>query len=117
MVRKVLRIALKNEAAAKEEVIRKASLTKPKYRTMSYADLFDSRVSEIYLKNLKDLINAHWDYFSDYFENQEYFIRAMDVINHEGRFDAHATVPTADEMEIIRGSINYIVRGITKYEE
>lgn len=117
MVRKVLRIALKNEAAAKEEVIRKASLTKPKYRTMSYADLFDSRVSEIYLKNLKDLINAHWDYFSDYFENQEYFIRAMDVINHEGRFDAHATVPTADEMEIIRGSINYILRGITKYEE
>lgn len=84
---------------------------------MSYADLFDSRKSEIYLKNLKDLINANWEYFADYFKNQEYFISAMDVINCEGRFDAHATVPTGEEMEIIRGSINYILKGINKYEE
>lgn len=117
MVRKILKIAFRNEAGAKEEVLRKASLTKPKYKTMSYADLFDSRKSEIYLKNLKDLINANWEYFADYFKNQEYFISAMDVINCEGRFDAHATVPTGEEMEIIRGSINYILKGINKYEE
>ena len=116
MVRKILRIALKSESAAKEEVIRKASLTNPKYRAMSYAELFDSRKSEIYLRNLKDLVNANWEYFSDYFGAQEYFIHAMDVINKEGRFDAHATIPTSDEMELVRSSINHVLKGIEKFE-
>lgn len=116
MVRKIYKIAFKNEASAKAEVIRKIFKADPNCQRLTYTELFDSRKSKIYLKSLQDLINSQWDYFADYFGNHEYFIHAMDVINKEGRFDAHATIPTDDEMNIIRSSIAHICAGIDKYE-
>lgn len=118
MVKVTLRIAYKSEADAKAAVIKKIyGGDAKKYSTASYSDLFDSRKSNIYLKNLKDLINANWDYFKDYWNNQEIFISTMDILNHEGRFDAHATVPDDDEIVIINAALRTIEKGIRKFKE
>lgn len=118
MVKVTLRIAFKSEAAAKEAVVKKIyGSDARKYSTHSYADLFDSRKSNIYFKNLKDLINSNWDYFKDFWSNQEMFISAMDILNHEGRFDAHATIPEDDEITLINAALRTIEKGITKYKD
>ena len=117
MVKVTLRIAYKSEADAKEAVIKKIyGGDARRYSTASYADLFDSRKSNIYLKNLKDLINSNWDYFKDFWGNQEMFISAMDILNHEGRFDAHATVPDDDEITLIDAALRTIEKGVSKYK-
>lgn len=118
MVKVILRIAYKTEAAAKEAVVKKIyGGDTRKYATASYADLFDSRKSNIYFKNLKDLINSNWDYFKDFWSNQEMFISAMDILNHEGRFDAHATIPEDDEITLINAALSTIEKGIAKYKD
>lgn len=118
MVKVTLRIAYKSEAAAKEAVVKKIyGGDARKYATASYADLFDSRKSNIYFKNLKDLINSNWDYFKDFWSNQEMFIFAMDILNHEGRFDAHATIPEDDEITLINAALSTIEKGIAKYKD
>ena len=118
MVKVTIRIAYKSEAAAKEAVVKKIyGGDARKYATASYADLFDSRKSNIYFKNLKDLINSNWDYFKDFWSNQEMFISAMDILNHEGRFDAHATIPEDDEITLINAALSTIEKGIAKYKD
>lgn len=118
MVKVTLRIAYKSEADAKAAVVKKIyGGDAKKYSTASYADLFDSRKSNIYLKNLKDLINANWEYFKDYWNTQEMFISSMNILNHEGRFDAHATVPDDDEIIIINAALRTIEKGITKFKD
>ncbi|GEM_PF-2955181 len=113
-------VIYKSESGAKTHVINKlfgASNTH-KYASISYNDLFDSKKSEIYLKNLKDLINTDWPYFMDYFQiSQEIFINCMDVLNKEGRFDAHANIPDNDEMILVEGAYNKIKKGIDTYNE
>lgn len=118
VVKVTLRIAYKSEAAAKEAVVKKIyGSDARKYTTYSYADLFDSRKANIYFKNLKDLINANWEYFKDFWNNQEMFISSMDILNHEGRFDAHATIPDDDEITLINAALRTIEKGIDKYKE
>lgn len=118
MVKVILRIAYQSESVAKEAIVRKIyGGDTRKYSTYTYSDLFDSRKSNIYFKNLKDLINANWDYFKDYWNKQDLFISAMDILNNEGRFDAHATVPDDDEINMINGALNTIKKGVEKYKE
>ena len=58
---------------------------------------------------------SDWAVFSDYFGSQDLFCRAMDVLNAEGRFDAHASIPDEADMGVIDSSIKYLDKGITKY--
>ena len=117
MVKTILRIAYKTENDAKEMVIKKIyNKNDRKYATYSYADLFDSRKSNIYLKDLKVLILANWEYFSDFWDKQDMFVLAMETLNKEGRFDAHATIPTDDEIIIINSSLNIINKGLMKFK-
>jgi len=116
VVKLTLRTAYITEGEAKNYVIGKIyGKNARRYATYSYADLFDSRKSEIYLKNLTDLINANWEYFSDYFSNQEMFIHALSILNHEGRFDAHATIPDDDELMMLEGAISKLRKGVGKF--
>lgn len=117
MVRSIVKVAHKNETDAKAYVIKKIYANDPKYNKKSYSELFDSRISNIYLKNLTDLINADWPYFSDYFGKQDIFIANMAVLNSEGRFDAHATVPNEYEIQTIDNASNYLRKGIEKYRK
>lgn len=45
------------------------------------------------------------------------FISAMDLLNNEGRFDAHATVPDDDEINLINAALNTVHKGLEKYKE
>lgn len=118
MVKAILRIAYQSESAAKEAVVKKIYGSEArKYVTYSYSDLFDSRKANIYFKNLKDLINSNWDFFKDFWNKQEMFISAMDILNNEGRFDAHATVPDDDEINLINAALNTVRKGLEKYKE
>lgn len=79
--------------------------------------MFDSRVSNIYFKSLKDLINANWSYFKDYWGKQELFISAMDILNKEGRFDAHATIPDENEITFVDAALTTIEKGIKRFNQ
>ena len=117
MVKSIIKIAHKNESAAKDYVVQKLYAGDRKLSAMTYNELFDSRACNIYLKHLFDLIKANWDYFSDYFEKQDIFIAHANVLNAEGRFDAHATVPSDDEMNAVNNAIKYMTNGVTKYKQ
>lgn len=116
MVKSILKIIYKKESEAKAYIIKKVFSNDNKYRGKTYLELFDSRVSNIYLKNLTDLILANWDYFSDYFGKQDVFIANMNLLNSEGRFDAHATVPSDEEIVVVENAARYIRKGIDKYK-
>lgn len=119
IVRQTIRIAYKTERDAKEYVIKKIygnDIEGKKQLSKKYNELFDSKKSQVYLKNLSELINANWEYFSDYFGKQDIFLLNMSVLNKEGRFDAHATVPTQDEMNAISNALDYIEKCIENYE-
>jgi len=115
MVKSIIRFAHKTESEAKDYVVRKVFSNDRKFSAKTYQQLFDSRSSNIYLKNLTDLINADWDYFSDYFGKQEVFISHMNLLNSEGRFDAHATVPEGAEIHAIDNATSYVKKAIDKY--
>lgn len=117
LVKSIIKVAYKNESSAKEYIVKKIYANNKKYNTLTYNDLFDSRTSEIYLKNLFDLINANWEYFADYFGKQDIFIANANILKSEGRFDAHATIPDEDEINTVSNSIRYIRKGIEKYKE
>lgn len=116
MVKAIVRVAHKNEGEAKEYVVKKILRSDKRYRASTYHDLFDSRKSDIYLKGLFDLIKADWEYFEDYFGKQEIFIAHMNVLNAEGRFDAHASTPDEDEITAVDNSSSYLRKAIEKYE-
>lgn len=120
MVKQVILIAYKGKVNAKEYVINKIYGDKRRqYSTYTYEDLFDSKKSEIYLKNLTILVKCNWEYFSTFFYNlsQEDFIYCMSVLNKEGRFDAHAKIPSDEDMVLFNAAISKISESIKKYEE
>ena len=116
MVKAIVKFAHKNEAEAKTYVLKKVYSSDPKMAGKTYQELFDSRSSNIYLKSLTDLINADWLYFSDYFGKQDVFIANMTVLNSEGRFDAHATVPAEEEINTIDNAAKYLKKCLDKYK-
>lgn len=116
MVRITIRFIKKDEASAKNYIVKKIFAEKSKYSTYSYNDLFDSKKSEIYFKDLTNLINANWEYFTDYFGKQDIFISCMNIINIEGRFDAHASIPDDEEVAIILNAIEHIKKGIDNFQ-
>ena len=117
MVRIIIRNIHKSEAEAHDYILKKIYANEPKYRAKKYSELFDSRIGQIYLKNLTDIINSKWEYFADYFGKQEIFNAFMNVLNAEGRFDAHATPPTVDEINAVDHAAQYLHRAITKFNE
>lgn len=116
MVKTVLRLSLLSESAAKDYIIKKIHASDKTYYSLAYSDLFDSRKSKIYLKDLTTLINGKWEFFKDYWTNQDMFNQSMSLINKEGRFDCHATIPTKEEMDIIISAVSLVRKGVEKYK-
>ncbi len=116
IVRAIVKVAHKNEAEAKTYVINKVYGKNQKHSAKTYQELFDSRSSDIYLKSLVDLINADWQYFEDYFGKQDVFIANMTILKNEGRFDAHATEPTEEEINAVDNASHYLKKCIDKYK-
>lgn len=98
--------------AAREYVMKKIYNDKDsrrKYGGCTYQDLFDPCKCEIYLKSLKILILGRWD---EIFKNhsggmkQDEFINIMDILNDVGRFDAHAKIPSNDDVVLVTAAIS-----------
>lgn len=117
MVKNTIRTSYKDETHAKEHIIKKVLGGDRKLYSYAYSDLFDPKKANIYLKGLTDIINANWDYFADYFGKQEIFINHMNILNCEGRFDAHAKEPDDCEMSAVDNAVRYINNGLKKYDE
>lgn len=116
MVMNILRIGY-GELDAKEYVVSKIYKGDRKYMSFSYAELFDSRKCNIFLKNLLTLINGKWERFKDYWIEQDLFINSMSILTKEGRFDCHANVPEAEEMAMIMSAVKFIDKGVKKFED
>lgn len=117
IVRRTVRVIYKNESAAKEYIIKKLLKGANKFYSYPYNDLFDSKKSEIYLNGLRVVIMENWDYFSDCFGKQDVFSVNMQVLNNEGRFDAHASSPDDSEIDAVDHAVSYFVKCIEKYKK
>ena len=98
-------------------MIKKIYASDPKYSNKSYNELFDSRTGKMYLRSLTELIKADWEYFADYFGKQDVFLLNMNILNSEGRFDAHATIPDENEINAVDSAIKYLKNSIEKYTD
>ena len=122
VVKKVLQIGLASKKIdAKEYVVGKIyndKESKRKCSSLKYSDLFDPRKCNIYLKDLKTLILGQWDIFSPYISfSQEDFIAWMNVMNQEGRFDAHAKVPDDEEVALVGMAIKKLETIIDEFNQ
>ena len=120
MVKTVLRFSYHSEADAKDHVISKLYGKSPEARkamAKTYNELFDPKINHIYLKNLHALIKANYAFFQDFWGDQEKFNFAMDILNDEGRFDAHAKIPTDDDIDAYNVAIKRVKAGIGKFNE
>lgn len=96
--------------------------TRRKYATYNINDLFNPAKAKIYLKSLSTLINGKWEWFSVFMKNDsqneishEEFIHMMDVLNKDGRFDAHAKVPEDESISIIDAIVKQLKGCINQY--
>ena len=90
-----------------------------KYSGYNYGDLFDPMKSLIYLKNLHVLIKGQWDVFKQLMGdiNQEEFNILMEILNDEGRFDAHAKDVSEDDIVIFDAALNKLEPILKKGKE
>lgn len=108
------------EQAAKDYVISKIyndKDSKRKYLSYSFGELFEPKKSNIYLKSLTTLIMGQWNMFSPFMGNiqQEDFIHMMGILNVEGRFDAHAKIPSDEDVTIFDAAIRRLGEILNKY--
>ncbi|HOI47590.1 MAG TPA: AAA-like domain-containing protein [Bacilli bacterium] len=118
MVNVITRISKKNEVNASKHITNVLyGADANKYATVPYNDLFDSKKSRIYFKNITTLILADWESYRDYWRDKDQFTFAMNIVNKEGRFDAHASVPSSDEIALIDSALKTILKGVDKFNE
>ena len=123
MVKQILLFSFINnggEQKAKEYVMTKIYNDKEsrrKYMSYTLSDLFDPQKSSIYLKNLTILIMGQWQLFVPFMGNiqQEDFLHTMDILNVEGRFDAHAKIPSQEDITIFEAAINKLEKILASY--
>lgn len=89
---------------------------KSKYAATPYEDLFDPNICEIYLLDLRKIINKYWGCFTNIFTNQQDFAQKIDVIN-KARNDAHAKKITQEEFTLFRVSMTAIEDQVREFSE
>ena len=90
---------------------------KSKYSKLSYKELFNANKSEIYFKDLHDLIRNNWDIgFRNIFDdNLENFNSRMNILNSIGRSDAHKKNVSDYDMQIFRGAMTWLEEKVKEY--
>lgn len=122
MVKQVLLLGLTTAGKdAKEYVMSKLYNDKGKrvkYASYDYNDLFDPQKSEIYLRGLSVLIMGQWQLFSSFMNGitQEDFKNAIGILNVEGRFDAHAKIPSDYDMTLFNAAITKLNKVLDNYK-
>lgn len=122
MVKQVILLGFQgNKINAKNYVMNKIyndQSLRRKYFSYDYADLFDSKKCNIFLKSLSTLLTGKWDWFSSFMGNisQDDFIHTMSILNTEGRFDAHAKIPDDGDMILFDAAISKLERIISEFK-
>ncbi|MBI4284790.1 MAG: hypothetical protein HY670_02680 [Chloroflexi bacterium] len=103
-------------AEAKEEVLDiYGSHRKSKYAHMSYDDLFNSKVCEIYFDDLRRILVKHWNLFQNIFPaDKQKFDNEMQAVN-KYRADAHAKDIDVQEMQYFRVCISDIESQVEEF--
>ena len=118
IVKKSLRIAL-GEQDAKNSVLKSMQpQNRDRYKNKKYSDLFDPKASEIYLSQLKLLVEKNWDAcFKNVFsKNRNTIVHYIENLNYF-RADAHAGEITDNEMIAFREAATGLENEITRYFE
>jgi hypothetical protein len=94
---------------AKQKVLEVLKPTqREKLNPLSYDQVFESRTKELYFDDLKKIINANWENFSNVFNNDKSkFNQYMDYVNKH-RADAHADNVPDDEMGTLRIALEWL---------
>lgn len=88
---------------------------KAKYSGLDYNELFDGRVAEIYLEDIRKTIYKYYDIFKHILgPNKDDINNKLGFIN-KYRSDAHAKDITKSEMDIFRVSITYLEEKIDDF--
>lgn len=117
LVAQVLRTKL-GEEAAKQYVMAKYDVAqKRKCTSLSYRELFNSNLNNIYFDDLRTLMHRTWeDNFRNIFsEDVEKFNSRMVILNSIGRSDAHKKHVVDSDMESFRGSMSWLEEKIKDY--
>ena len=90
---------------------------KSKYNALNYKSLFDPRKCQVYIEDIRKLINRDWLLFSNIFgPDQERFAASIKEVNRM-RVDAHAANISDDEMSYFRVCIGYLEKKVEDYLE
>jgi len=81
---------------------------KIRYNDISYNDLFNSSLSDIYFDDLRKIIIKKWDIFKNIFEIDKTELDSKLTAINKYRYDAHAKPITRNQMAYFRASISSI---------
>jgi len=117
LVAQVLRTNL-GEVDAKEYVISKYDAAqKRKCSSLSYRDLFNANLNNIYFDDLRMLMHRTWEQnFKNIFSSDvEKFNSRMIILNSIGRSDAHKKDVNDADMESFRGAMSWLEQKVDDY--
>jgi len=81
---------------------------KIRYNDISYNDLFNPSLSDIYFDDLRKIILKKWDIFKNIFETDMTELDSKLTAINKYRYDAHAKPITRNQMAYFRASISSI---------
>lgn len=116
IVKKQLLFSL-GESVAKQCVFKSMQpVQRERYKDKKYEELFDPKVSEIFLSQLKTLVDKNWDScFKNVFtKNRNTIVHYIENLNYF-RADAHATEITDSELQAFRDSAMGMEKEIKRY--
>jgi len=112
--RSVARLLLKTslgETKAKAAIIdvMNKQTQKIKANNAKYDDIFsDNKENELYFLDLKKVVEANWNIFSNIFKGDKTkFSTFMDIVNKQ-RGDAHANTISADDFTLAKSSLDWL---------
>lgn len=120
-LRKIIRnqmMAIYGKGEAKDKIINiLGNRNKEKHKALSYDELLDPNISDIYFDDLRKIISKNWDVFKNIFGNDlEDFNLKLKAIN-KYRSDAHAKKLEKGEMEYFRVCITNIEKMVDDFLE
>lgn len=120
-LRKIVRNQLLASFGKSEATIKYLSILgeprKSKYAGVSYSQLFDAKVSEVYFEDIRKVVIKYYEVFKHIFgSNKEDFDDKMKAIN-KYRSDAHAKDITKEEMDVFRLCMSFVESKIEEFND
>lgn len=117
LVAQVLRTSLGEEGAREYVTSKYDAGQKRKCSSLSYRDLFNANLNNIYFDDLRTLMHRSWEknFRNIFSEDIEKFNSRMVILNSIGRSDAHKKEVIDADMESFRGSMSWLEQKVKDY--